>query len=72
MIFLNTILKLNGFGRNVFVNSLNLLAKDSEAELASDSSRFSQSTRSKEERELFTCSSLKSRTTMLSLLVEVS
>ena len=34
--------------------SLNLLAKDSEAELASDLSRFSQLTRSKEERKLFT------------------
>ena len=34
--------------------SLNSLAKDSEAELASDLSRFSQSTRSKEERKLFT------------------
>ena len=34
--------------------SLNLLAKDSEAELSSDLSRFSQSTRSKEERKLFT------------------
>ena len=60
-------------GMFLLYTSLNLLAKDSEAELASDSSRFSQSTRSKEERGLFTCSSLKSRpTTMLSLLVEVS
>ena len=59
-------------GMFLLYTSLNLLTEDSQAELASDLSRFSQTIRSKEERKLFTCSSLKSRTTVLSLLVEVS